>query len=403
MATIADEPVPSTAEVEREATAIRQLWLAAVQQEDLVQVERRYRRLIKSCRRGTQDLADPKYRVVSDESRQRLVLLLAQQGRDKDCLTLLGKKCVARLAPCVLNYPTASSSTSSIDAPCVVFDDVLPNNALEQLDKAFLATDADYWTAHSYCVEPPTPYFSYVVEVCNATCTNDGLGALGALIRAAMQAMRQRWGDDHVARVKYAELWAHNRPHPSGHQMHFDSDDEGRGGVRNPIVSCVLCLTTGIGGPTLVANQRLGDAALASKGWIVHPRRNRLTVFDGTVLHGVIPGKGVTPQDVDEAVKRELGGRRVTVMLALWEEVTIRPGTGPGSARPLPDFSNSTAPQWLRLITGSLNHCSKSDEAMPLPVNPIDLPHVWSQLDDQCTPWPLDAPMPGYERAFQGF
>src|SRR4051812_969890 len=41
----------------------------------------------------------------------------------------------------------------------------------------------------------------------------------------------------------HAEWWAHCRPHASGHQLHFDSDDEGRGGVRNPSVSTVLYLS----------------------------------------------------------------------------------------------------------------------------------------------------------------
>lgn len=39
-----------------------------------------------------------------------------------------------------------------------------------------------------------------------------------------------------VKEAKFVEWWAHRRPHSSGHQMHFDSDNEGRGGVRNPIV-----------------------------------------------------------------------------------------------------------------------------------------------------------------------
>ena len=214
------------------------------------------------------------------------------------------------------------------------------------------------------------------------------------------------------------EWWAHRRPHSSGHQMHFDSDNEGRGGVRNPIVRCVVavavavaaaagsdddddvmmnlfydllpcsflkrllpvvtrvclepwvwpsqrchsflfpvsasvkplrvytllpsktmhctlnargslqsiivppyvilvvamwlvasffssfCLsvvvyvTGDVGGPTLVTTQRLTSKRLADRGWIVHPRVNRVCMFDGGVLHGVIPGRGVPPAAV---------------------------------------------------------------------------------------------------------
>jgi hypothetical protein len=42
--------------------------------------------------------------------------------------------------------------------------------------------------------------------------------------------------------------------------MHFDSDDEGVGGVRNPIISTVIYLTDGVGGPTLVTDQVLATA-----------------------------------------------------------------------------------------------------------------------------------------------
>jgi hypothetical protein len=52
-----------------------------------------------------------------------------------------------------------------------------------------------------------------------------------------------------------AEWWCHCRLHSSGHQFHFDSDDEGRGGVRNPVVNCVLNLTERVGGETLVTTQ----------------------------------------------------------------------------------------------------------------------------------------------------
>ena len=132
-----------------------------------------------------------------------------------------------------------------------------------------------------------------------------------------------------------------------GHQLHFDSDDEGIGGVRNPIISTVVylqagtlngsiskssnpkesCSTNGeasraaaaagpqqsgaaegtrgslalqggegeaaagqavsafIGGPTLMTDQLLGGT-LARSGWLACPATNRLTMFDAKYLHG---------------------------------------------------------------------------------------------------------------------
>jgi hypothetical protein len=67
--------------------------------------------------------------------------------------------------------------------------------------------------------------------------------------------------------------------------------------VRNPIVSTVLYLSGGgCGGPTLVTDQGFSSKQLANRGWIVHPHVGRLTMFNGSVLHGVIPGRGPSPK-----------------------------------------------------------------------------------------------------------
>lgn len=69
-----------------------------------------------------------------------------------------------------------------------------------------------------------------------------------------------------VAEARYAEWWAHCRCHPSGHQFHFDSDDEGQGGIRNPIISTVVYLTGKASGtrfnlcaPFIVKMSRVGN------------------------------------------------------------------------------------------------------------------------------------------------
>mmetsp|Transcript_12636 Transcript_12636/g.24582 ORF Transcript_12636/g.24582 Transcript_12636/m.24582 type:complete len:365 (+) Transcript_12636:1518-2612(+) len=105
-----------------------------------------------------------------------------------------------------------------------------------------------------------------------------------------------------VREAKSAEWWVHCRPHQSGHQFHFDSENEGKGEVLNPIVSTVLYLTPeGIGGPSLVTDLPFRDdrgmrvERLAERGWMTLPRENRLTAFRGDLLHGVIPGRGVAP------------------------------------------------------------------------------------------------------------
>lgn len=120
----------------------------------------------------------------------------------------------------------------------------------------------------------------------------------------------------------------------AGHQLHFDSDDEGQGGVRHPIItaivylsdntspaqrqpgcrdshgaagaglgsgtvrscccgacgagqagSCVCVQQEWVGGPTLMTDQVLGGP-LATQGWLAYPATNRVVFFDGRYLHG---------------------------------------------------------------------------------------------------------------------
>lgn len=54
----------------------------------------------------------------------------------------------------------------------------------------------------------------------------------------------------------------------------------------------VLYLDEGVGGPTLVTDQLLGEGGLAQNGWLCFPKTNRLVLFDARYLHGVVPGRG---------------------------------------------------------------------------------------------------------------
>lgn len=72
-------------------------------------------------------------------------------------------------------------------------------------------------------------YFSYVQEITeagNKTLT-------GSVIRYIWKFLCSLDLFPGLGEAKLAEWWAHKRPHACGHQMHYDSDNEGIGGVRN--------------------------------------------------------------------------------------------------------------------------------------------------------------------------
>ena len=171
------------------------------------------------------------------------------------------------------------------------------------------------------------------------------------------------------------EVWSHRRPPDAHHQLHYDMDEialwkykqrkldghksnkqYGRGNKRQkinhrtedeeseqvedctssvvyrdlcPIVSCALtvnvpnetkscenCNRFGDGAPTLVCNQHLlGNKT--NEGWLCYPRLNRLVAFDGSLLHGVLPGIPAGDTSADE------DNHRVTLMLGFWKDVTL--------------------------------------------------------------------------------
>jgi hypothetical protein len=55
---------------------------------------------------------------------------------------------------------------------------------------------------------------------------------------------------------------------------------------------------------------------LSNHGWLVCPKENRLVVFDGSLLHCVLPGSGVQTSP---------NARRITFMVALWEHDPCAP------------------------------------------------------------------------------
>lgn len=201
------------------------------------------------------------------------------------------------------------------------------------------------------------------------------------------------------------------RPHSSGHQLHFDSDEtaiESGKPPMHPIVSSVLYLSGSTGGPTLVTNQLLkGD--LATEGWLVPPKKNRLATFDAKYLHGVIPGRGPAKQSTD---------RRLTFMVGFWRNICAIPRgidvPGPGQALPIRGSSKYT---WIDDIM-----LDPTIEPLPsglsfVELSPSSIPRVWQKIEHPSSSSDKGSEeshlpimnekkakiLPSYEKCFQGF
>ncbi len=450
-----DDDVGNISSVEA-AEAANKLWLAATCQSDLEEVERLYRWALSSktpptcaeaegggsvsddgqSRKKTKSRHCGLNREQFNRTGEKLALLLCQSGRSKKAKKgLMSMGYVCRLAEQVLDYPhnqdhvvngETNKNTINDTSPCQIIDGFLSKSELEQLRLVFESPDSSYWTSHNYSIDPPSPYFSYVVPLEQTIPSKQksekqlAFGFIGDIAQKIIACPILSTKFPQLQRsAKYVELWAHNRPHASGHQMvsksiiiifsqsrdfdfyliyqilqHFDSDDEGRGGVRNPIISTILYISAGdsssseddsyAGGPTLVTNQKLTGIQLASKGWMAHAKPQRLVAFDGRLLHGVIPGKSYRK------------GRRVTLMMAFWEDIEIRSGVGPGSARPFPV---TDMPVWASQLTSPAKR--ERGDYKCVETSPIKLNVIYETLDGK--PWKREKGMPSYDQVFQGF
>jgi hypothetical protein len=374
------------------------------------------------------------------EAKEKLALILLQSGRSRDAdelLASLGYTC--RLASRIFNYETLlsaqpplqdakttiSGTTKEEDESnalsccfCKVFDSVLNDDQLQLLQTVFGDVNSSYWTNHAYSVEPsPSPYYSYVLPMLlpqplrhgkgGGITENDTCGSLYSIIYRLRDILQPHFPT--IKNAHYVEVWAHNRPHATGHQFHFDSDNEGCTEViRNPIVSCVLylsggnnVLTTG-SGPTVVTNQRLSSRQLASKAWLVPATQsNRLIAFDGKLLHGVVPGSGSSRH------------RRVSLMLAFWKKIRVRQQPGAAACRwPAPGslkaewaealmMTPTTAAAAVAAPTKQQNNLSSGGKQVTIEILPVVVSPVYETIPGG-QPWSSRLGVPDYELMFQG-
>jgi hypothetical protein len=79
----------------------------------------------------------------------------------------------------------------------------------------------------------------------------------------------------------------------------------------------------------MISNQLL-NSSLGNTVYMVHPRENRLFVFNAKYLHGVIPGVGTIPPFTSSEIDGRKGNadllesRRLTLMVGFWRSLEAK-------------------------------------------------------------------------------
>ena len=143
-------------------------------------------------------------------------------------------------------------------------------------------------------------------------------------------------------------------------------------GVSCPIVSCVLTIQVPHacqGNPTIVCHQSITrrNGNETNRGYLCYPHPNRLLAFDGSLLHGVVPGiplpssedesessstGDVYGTDVQKAKTKQLIGndQRITLMMGFWKEVclTIPDASSEGKVGPNVPYQSQKNSAWAK-------------------------------------------------------
>jgi hypothetical protein len=249
---------------------------------------------------------------AANQAQQQLCLYLCQNDRAAEAYPhMMAQGHTWRLSDAVLHYVDAATAartqavstagsgaaTSQADPGVYLkaFDQVFSDAVLHTLRRCFRPT-SPFWTEHAYDLASNSSrkvgYFSYLYPLRQRSAQN----AIEQIVDLVFAMVSRQY--PHVAAgCEMAEWWVHTRPHSSGHQLHFDSDEtslESGQKPQHPLMSTVIFVNNDLGGPTLVTDQLLGGG-LATRGWLCHPQANRLCMFDSKFLHGVIPGRGINP------------------------------------------------------------------------------------------------------------
>ena len=261
--------------------------------------------------------------------------------------------------------------------------------------------------------------------------------------------------------AKSVEVWCHERPPDGCHQLHYDVDeirleerrrcvmksphiDQAVGlksdskrqridiidrgdknkadGLFSPLVSCILtiyvpnssdacelCHEYGKGTPTIVCNQSISNIRerqrttghiQKSKGWLCYPKPNRLLAFEGSLLHGVVPGipePGNCAQNLDNCSScssidssyldhntptENCHQKRVTLMMGFWGDGVFTQGAtdvGPNTPYPNKSKDRTSSFSWANeFLPIKIEHCDLLRDSNPFSIGAaIEVQPLW--------------------------
>ena len=268
-------------------------------------------------------------------------------------------------SPSIQIISTKNSTSTSSSPPVQVIPNAIPISLLNTLRTSF-NDKATYWKQNEY--DERAGYFSWWYDV-----TQSPLNPVEELIQNVMLPLV-----DNNTIIIGAEWWIHKRPIGKnlGHALHWDCDERslntnGVHGIQHPIVSSVCYLSgnamnhttsddttdelnnnsagksnriitearsnngqSGTGGNvlnndhghksgrTVVFNKKVNSTGLPNKCWVALPETNgTVMLFDGTLLHGVLPGRSGKKKETKEEKEKEeeeQDDTRLTLMVGFW-------------------------------------------------------------------------------------
>lgn len=249
---------------------------------------------------------------------------------------------------CYCQHKVASSN----ELPLHTIDNAMPSELFDALKFAF-RPGSKYWTEFYSQINvssvstwsrddesslPSNQFASHNIQLPTHNNTLHNLQNANSLLEqiAIITKLKLSQRFSKLQKATSVEIWSHQRPPDGSHQLHYDMDEirlhqrrkrisdkddslqhdckkqkverseyDKADGVYCPLVSCVLtihvpnssgscleCVERDKGSPTIICNQSILDQQKTpkSKGWLCYPKPNRLLAFEGSLLHGVVPG-----------------------------------------------------------------------------------------------------------------